>query len=79
MSNEKNIYNVGLSNGRIYEIDLSLYNLLKLIIECGNEKTKYLSFLINDNNINSEREITIKTKDVIFVEKIAKKRGIENE
>lgn len=40
MSNEKNIYNVGLSNGRIYEIDLSLYNLLKLIIECGNEKNK---------------------------------------
>lgn len=44
------------------------------------KKTKYLSFLINDNNINSEREITIKTKDVIFVKKIAKKeRGIENE
>lgn len=79
MNNEKIVYNVGLSNGARYEIDLSLYNLLKLLIEGGDEKTKYLSFLIDDKYINSEREITIKTKDIISVEKISKKVGKENE
>lgn len=79
MNSEKIIYNVGLSNGARYEIDLSLYNLLKLLIEGGDEKTKYLSFLIDDKYINSEREITIKTKDIILVEKVSKKVGKENE
>ena len=79
MNSEKNVYNVWLKNGARYEIDLSLYNLLKLLIEGGDEKTKYLSFLIDDKYINSEREITIKTKDIIFVEKISKKVGKENE
>lgn len=79
MNSEKNVYNVWLKNGARYEIDLSLYNLLKLLIEGGDEKTKYLSFLIDDKYINSEREITIKTKDIISVEKISKKVGKENE
>ena len=79
MNSKENIYYVGLSNGARYEIDLSLYNLLKLFIEGGDEKTKYLSFLIDDKNINNEREITIKTKDIILVEKVSKKVGKENE
>ena len=79
MNSEKIIYNVGLSNGARFEIDLSLYNLLKLLIEGGDEKTKYLSFLIDDKNINSEREITVKTKDITLVEKVSKKVGKEND
>lgn len=79
MNSEKNVYNVWLRNGARYEIDLSLYNLLKLLIEGGDEKTKYLSFLIDDKYSNSEREITIKTKDIIFVEKVSSKEVKEND
>lgn len=79
MNSEKYSYYVGLGCGARYEIDLSLYNLLKLLIEGGDEKTKYLSFFVNDKYFDSEKEITIKTKDIICVEKVSSKEVKKND